>query len=96
MQLLMSILRKTEVNVEYCVSYLLVCLLVQFRAEPGGMFLHITILLRGLVDEVSADSGLQLDLEIALSVVSAKVQPHELFSSAENALKIDLRNRRRF
>ena len=36
-----------------------------------------TILLRELVDEVSADSGLQLDLEIALSVVSAKVQPHE-------------------
>jgi len=35
----------------------------------------------------SADSGLQLDLEIALSVVSAKVQPHELFSSAEDALK---------
>jgi hypothetical protein len=25
----------------------------------------------------SADSGLQLDLEIALSGVSAKVQPHE-------------------
>ena len=41
------------------------------------MFLQLTILLRKLVDEVSADSGLQLDLEIALSVVSAKVQPHE-------------------
>jgi len=38
-----------------------------------------TILLREFVDEVSADSGLQLDLEIALSVVSAKLQPHELF-----------------
>ena len=35
------------------------------------MFLHLTILLRKLVDEVSADSGLQLDLEIALNVVSA-------------------------
>jgi len=35
----------------------------------------------------SADSGLQLDLEIALSDVSAKVQPHELFSPAEDALK---------
>ena len=35
----------------------------------------------------SADSGLKLDLEIALSVVSAKVQPHELFSPAEDALK---------
>jgi hypothetical protein len=39
------------------------------------------------MDEVSADSGLQLDLGIALSGVSAKVQPHELFSSAEDALK---------
>ena len=35
----------------------------------------------------SADSGLQLDLEIALSGVSAKVQPYELFSPAEDALK---------
>jgi len=35
----------------------------------------------------SADSGLQLNLEIALSDVSAKVQPHELFSPAEDALK---------
>jgi hypothetical protein len=35
----------------------------------------------------SADSGLQLDLEIALSGVSAKVQPNELFSPAEDALK---------
>jgi len=43
------------------------------------MFLPFTILLRELVDEVLADSGLQSDLEIALSVVSAKVQPHELF-----------------
>ena len=41
------------------------------------MFLQFTILLRELVNEVSADSGLQLDLEIALNVVSAKVQPHE-------------------
>ncbi len=39
------------------------------------------------MDEVSADSGLQLDLEIALSVVSAKVQPNELLSPAEDALK---------
>jgi len=52
---------------------------IQFRAEPGGIVLHLTILLRELVDEVSADSGLQLDLEIALSGVSAKVQPHEYF-----------------
>jgi hypothetical protein len=29
------------------------------------MLLHLTILLRESVDEVSADSGLQLDLEIA-------------------------------
>jgi hypothetical protein len=35
----------------------------------------------------SADSGLQLDREIALNVVSAKLQPHELFSSAEDGLK---------
>jgi hypothetical protein len=36
----------------------------------------------------STDSGLQLDLEIALSGVSAKVQPHELPSVAEDALKL--------
>ena len=35
------------------------------------MLLHLTFLLRELVDEVSADPGLQLDLEIALSDVSA-------------------------
>jgi len=31
--------------------------------------------------------GFQLDLEIALNGVSAKVQPHELFSPAKDALK---------
>ena len=55
----------------------------QFRAEtrnrPYGTHLKC--------DLTSADSGLQLDLEIALSVVSAKVQPHELLSPAEDALK---------
>lgn len=36
----------------------------------------------------SADSGLQLDLEIALGGVPAKVQPHgRHFSPAEDALK---------
>ena len=35
----------------------------------------------------SGDSGLQLDLEIALSGVSAKIQPLRLFSRAEDALK---------
>jgi hypothetical protein len=35
----------------------------------------------------SADSGLQLDLEIALSGASAKVQPHSFLSPAEDALK---------
>src|ERR1700736_2455084 len=38
-------------------------------------------------DPTSADSGLQLDLEIALSGVPATVQPHELFRPAEDALK---------
>jgi len=37
----------------------------QFRAEPRVVFLHLIILLRGMVDEVSANSGLQLELEIA-------------------------------
>ena len=63
---------------------------VLVRSVPRGTrrhVLHLTILLRKLMDEVSADSGLQLDLEIALNVVSAKIQPHELFSSAEDALK---------
>ena len=35
----------------------------------------------------SADSGLQLDLEIALGGVSAKVQPLRLISRAEDKLK---------
>ena len=35
----------------------------------------------------SADSGFQFDLEIALSGIPAKVQPHGLFSPAEDALK---------
>jgi hypothetical protein len=35
----------------------------------------------------SADSGLQLDLEIALNSVSAKIQPSGFFSPAEDKLK---------
>ena len=56
---------------------------IQFRAETGN---HPDKASErcGLI---SADSGLQLDLEIALSGVSAKEQPHELLSSAEDALK---------
>jgi hypothetical protein len=38
---------------------------IQFRAEPGAVFLHFTILLRKLVDEVWADSRFKLDLELA-------------------------------
>jgi len=34
-----------------------------------------------------ADSGSGYDLEISLSVVSAKVEPHKLFSLAKDALK---------
>ena len=37
---------------------------------------------------VSADSGFQLDLEIALNGVSAKIQPYGLFSRAEDKLKL--------
>ena len=51
------------------------------------MLLHVTILLRELVDEVSADSRFQLDLEIALNVVSAKIQPHELFSPGRRCVE---------
>jgi hypothetical protein len=56
---------------------------IQFRAEPG------TILTKRFWKSglTSADSGLQLDLEIALSGVSAKIQPHGFFSPAEDALK---------
>ena len=36
----------------------------------------------------SADSGLQLDLEIALNGVSASIHPNGLFSPAEDALKL--------
>jgi len=48
-----------------------------------------TILMRNCEKFASlqTDSGLQLDLEIALSGVSAKVQPHGFFSPAEDALK---------
>jgi len=35
----------------------------------------------------SADSGLQLDLEIALSGVSAKVQPHGLFQPGRRCVE---------
>jgi len=35
----------------------------------------------------SADSGLQLDLEIALNGVSAKIQPLRLISRAKGRLK---------
>ena len=73
-----------SVFVEACLLTALIA--NQFRAEPGIILLHLTILLRELVDEVSG-SGFHLDLGIALSVVSAKVQPHELFSPAEDALK---------
>jgi len=38
-------------------------------------------------DLTSADSGLQLDLEIALGGVSAKVQPLRLIQPAEDKLK---------
>jgi len=46
---------------------------IQFRAETENHSdeAHLKC------DFTSADSGLQLDLEIALSGVSAKVQPHE-------------------
>ena len=36
---------------------------------------------------LQTDSGPQLDLEIAQSGVAAKVQPHGVFSPAEDALK---------
>ena len=36
---------------------------------------------------LQTDSGLHLDLEIALSGVSAKVQPHGFFNQAGNASK---------
>jgi len=52
---------------------------IQFRGEPGALFLHFTVLVREWVNEVSADSGLQLDLEIALNGVSTKIQTHGLF-----------------
>ena len=52
------------------------------------MFPHLTIPFRELVDEVSADSGLQLDLEIALNGgPSSGSSPTDLFSPADHALK---------
>jgi len=47
---------------------------IQFRAETENHSDEAHLL---KCDFTSADSGLQLDLEIALSGVSAKVQPHE-------------------
>ena len=56
---------------------LIVLTAIQFRAEPG------TILTRrfGTAALTSADSGLQLNLEIALNGVSAKIQPLRAYSA---------------
>jgi hypothetical protein len=57
---------------------------IQFRAEPGTTLGETSFKKR----LTSADSGLQLDLEIALSGFPAEIQPHGLnFSPAEGALK---------
>ena len=50
----------------------------KWRGFSEWIYFHRVFIkvLRELVVEVSADSGLQLDLEIALSVVSPKVQLH--------------------
>ena len=48
---------------------------IQFRAEPGPILGETSL----KSDLTSADSGLQLDLEIALSGFPAKDQPHGLF-----------------
>jgi hypothetical protein len=57
-------------------------LTAQSRTEPG------TILTSRFDSGLrSADSGLQLDLEIALSGVSAKVQPHRLFQSGRRCVE---------
>ncbi len=42
---------------------------------------------RGASGLTSADSGLQLDLEIALSGVSAKIQPHGLFQPCRRCVE---------
>ena len=48
-----------------------------------------TILMRRFEEPASPwlTQGLQLDLEIALNGVSAKIQPRRVFTSAENKLK---------
>jgi hypothetical protein len=56
---------------------------IQFRAGPGTIP-HEAPLNSGLIP---ADSGLQLDLEIALSGVSAKVQPHGIFQSGRRCVE---------
>ena len=63
--------------------FFIVSELIPFRAEPG------TILTRRRSEErlTSADSGLQLDLEIALSGVPAKVQPHGLLQPGRRCVE---------
>ena len=56
---------------------------IQFRPESGTVLGETSF--KKLL--TSDDSGFQLDLEIALSGFPAKVQPHELFSPAEDTLK---------
>jgi hypothetical protein len=59
------------------VGLLIVLTAIQFRAEPGTNP-HEALLNNSLT---SADSGLQFDLEIALSGVSAKIQRPRAFSA---------------
>ena len=63
---------------------LIVLTAIQFRAELGT-HPHEALWRSGLP---SADSRLQLDLEIALNGVSASIHPNGLFSPAEDALKL--------
>jgi hypothetical protein len=57
---------------------------IQFRAEPK---ITLTAKLVPKTYLASDDSGLQLDLEIALGGVSAKIQPCDLFGRAGGKLK---------
>jgi hypothetical protein len=56
---------------------------IQFRAEPGTIP-HEALWTAALT---SADSGLQLDLEIALSGVSAKIQPLRLIQPCRRCVE---------
>jgi hypothetical protein len=77
-----------SVAVNIFVNFILVVFLVCWWLNPGRMELISSRSETSYWKEFAqANYGSDYDLEIALSGVSAKIQPHKLFSLAKDALK---------